>query len=80
MNPGEFLIRVRPTPDGQYVASIRQMAGTHPEARAGIGPISLGHGATVPAAMVSAVASHHLAEMSVTASATVIAEVPRYGC
>jgi hypothetical protein len=78
MNPaGEYLLRIRPTPDGEYVASLRQMVGAaHPEVRAVVGPVSLGHGATVPAAMVSAIANHHLAEMS----ATVIGEVRRYGC
>jgi hypothetical protein len=74
---GEYLLRIRPTPDGDFVASLRQLAGAaHPEVRAVVGPVSLGHGATVPAAMVSAIANAHLAEMS----ATVIGEVRRYGC
>jgi hypothetical protein len=77
MSPSEYLLRIRPTPDGEYVASIRQLAGAaHPEVRAVVGPVSLGHGSTVPAAMVSAIANAHLAEMS----ATVIGEVRRYGC
>jgi hypothetical protein len=77
MKPCEYLVRVRLDPNGrEYTATIRQFAGSqHPEVRAVIGPVSLGHGATVPAAIVSAVAEAHLAEMS----ATQIVEVPRNG-
>lgn len=54
----EFLIRVRPSRDGAFTASIRQFCGTHhPEVRCVIGPVTLGHGANELAAIVAAVAN-----------------------
>jgi hypothetical protein len=66
----EYLLRVRTTDDG-YSASCRQCAGTaHPEVRATLGPVSWGQGATAAAAMVSAIAEHHISQ---------IREVPSHG-
>lgn len=57
----EYLIRVRTSPDGVFVASIRQFAGAqHPEVRAVQGAVSRGEGANEPAAMLAAIAAMHL--------------------
>lgn len=56
MSAIEYLLRVRPVPDGSYSASIRRLAGTaHPEVRAVLGPVAFGHGQTAPAAMLAAI-------------------------
>jgi hypothetical protein len=70
--PSEYLIRVRATDDG-YSATCRQFAGcAHPEVRATLGPVSWGQGATAAAAMVSAIAEHHISSQ--------VREVPSHGC
>jgi hypothetical protein len=63
MSAIEYLMRVRPAPNG-FSATLRQFAQTsHPEVRAVIGPIATGSGATAPAAMVAAVVAAHLPEL-----------------
>lgn len=61
MSAIEYLMRVRPAPDGSFTASLRQFAPTgHPEVRAVIGPVVEGQGANAQAAMVSAIANAHV--------------------
>lgn len=61
MSAIEYLMRVRPSSDGSFTASLRQFAQTsHPEVRAVIGPVVEGQGANAQAAMVSAVANAHI--------------------
>lgn len=62
MSAIEYLLRVKPGPNGQgFSASVRQLSGcAHPEVRAVLGPVSHGRGATEHAAMVSAVAEMRL--------------------
>lgn len=59
----EYLVRLRH--DGEtFTATIREYAPTsHPEVRAVLGPVSRGQGATAPAAMVAAIAAHHIPEI-----------------
>lgn len=58
----EYMLRLRQS-GGTFTASIREYAPTqHPEVRVVIGPVSRGLGATAPAAMVAAIAAHHIAD------------------
>ena len=64
MSSIEYLVRVH-LEGGEYTATIRQFAPSrHPEARALLGPETIGAGNSAEAAMVSAIANAHFGHVA----------------